>query len=55
MDKKVREYLEKYGETVESTGEIPNIDFRAMIKEVERLGRPLTLKEMEKFERKSKK
>jgi hypothetical protein len=48
--KEVMEYIEKYGETIESSGKPVNFNLRAAIEESKRLGRPLTLKEMDKYE-----
>ncbi|MDR0854592.1 MAG: hypothetical protein LBN34_09525 [Clostridiales Family XIII bacterium] len=52
MDKAVKDYIAKYGETIESSGKKPNFDLRAAIDESKKLGRPLTLMELAKFEKK---
>jgi hypothetical protein len=49
MNEAVKDYIEKYGETIESSGKKPNFDLRAAINKSKKLGRPLTLKELDEF------
>jgi hypothetical protein len=50
MDQAIKDYIEKYGETIESSGGSIDFNLRAAIDESKKLGRPLTLKEMDKYE-----